>query len=265
MPRSGNPLFPVVNLMLVPFGLFGAIVGVLVLASGDGGDLWWLYVGFAASGTMMLGGAAANLLRWRRWQRREAAAAGDMAAAARAHAADPSAALASPVIAHWTYEPDEWKAYASREVSHRGREALWLFVGTVVLGMLLLGWRENVDWREVLAASVAVGAMLGAGKWLIARSEHDGNVATPRGEVVITPTAVLMNGRYQVIQDHHFRFRGATSLEHERPQILELSIEWPTRSGPAGETYRIPVPAGREEEARTIAHELNTGYSAHSS
>jgi hypothetical protein len=235
-------------------------VGILVLASGEGGEMWWLFVGFALSGVLMLGGAASNLVRWWRWQRREEAEARAMAAAARARAADSAAPLPARVMAHWTYQPGEWGAYASREVAHRGREALWLFVGTVVLGMLLLGWREAMDWREVFAASLGVGAMLGGGKWLLARSAHRQNVATPRGEVVITPTAVLMNGRYQVLQDHHFRFRGARILEDERPRILELSVDWPTRAGRVSDSYRIPIPAGREDEARAVARELTAAH-----
>ena len=260
MPRSGNPVFPVINLMLVPFGLFALFVGIAVLAAGEGGEVWWLYVVFLLAGLLMLGGAASNLVRWWRWQRREDAAAAAMAAAARAHAVDPAAPLPAPVLAHWTYEPVEWSAYASREVGHRGGEALWRFVGTVALGTALLGWRDDVGWGTAFFVSLAVGAMIGGGKWLIARSAHQQNVATPRGEVVITPTAVLMNGRYEVLQDHHFRFLGARILEDERPRILLLTIDWPTRSGRVSDTYRIPIPAGREHEARAVARELVAGY-----
>ena len=259
MPRSGNPFFPAMNLMLVPFGLFGLIVGTLVLASGDGGEIWWVFALLAASGLLMLGGAASNLVRWWKWQRQETIAAAAMAAAARGHSADPAAPLPAPVIAHWTYEPAEWSAYAEREVAHRGGEAFWLFVGVMLLGTVVL-WQGSGDWGTSFAVSLALGAMIGGGKWLYARSAHQQNVATPRVEVVITPTAVLINGRYEVLQDHHFRFRGARVLEDERPPVLELSVEWPTRSGPTGDTVRIPIPAGREAEAREIARELVEGY-----
>ncbi|MFL5385745.1 MAG: hypothetical protein ACJ8GN_24790 [Longimicrobiaceae bacterium] len=303
MPRSGNPFFPVVNLMLVPFGLFTTFVGAAVLLSGEGGEIWWLYVAFLLSGVLMLWGAASNLVKWWRWQRDENAAAAAMAAATRAHAAPHSAepyappasweappapatthpaappaswetpapppaahpaapptpsAAAAPVLAHWTYSPDEWSAYTRREVQYRRSEAFWIFVGTVVLGIVVLRWWEGTDWGTTLAVSLTIAALMGGGKWLIARSAQQRNVATPRGEVVISPTAILMNGSYQVIQDHHFRFRAARVIEGERPAILEIGIEWPTRSGTATEEYRIPIPAGREDEARAIAQEL--GY-----
>jgi len=312
MPRSGNPIFPVVNLMLVPFGLFGTFVGAAVLLSGEGGEIWWLYVGFLLSGVLMLGGVVTNLVKWWRWQREENAAAAALAAAVQAHAAPhsadsyappatweappapltthpapppasweapaspaavppaapsaaevpaaarPAAPPPAPVLAHWTYTPEEWGAYTRREIKYRNREAFWIFVGFVMLASVMLVWQESADWGTSFAVALVVGALMGGGKWLIARTAHERNVATPRGEVVISPTALLMNGTYQVIQDHHFRFRSARVIEDERPQILEIGIEWPTRSGTATEEYRIPIPAGREEEARAIAHEL--GY-----
>jgi hypothetical protein len=271
-----------INLMLVPFGLFGLFVGAAVLIAGDGGEVWWLYVGFLVSGVLMLWGAASNLVRWWRWQRNESAAAAAMAAAVRAHSAPPAGpspatpvmhpGVPSPappathpglppvkVVAHWTYEPEEWRAYAEREVSHRGGEAFWLFVAVTLVGTPLV-WQESRSWGISFAISLLLGAVVGGLRLLIARAAHAQNVTTPRGEVVITPTAILMNGSYQVIQDHHFRFRSARVIEDERPPILEIGIEWPTRSGRATEEYRIPIPAGREDEARAIAHEFNTGY-----
>jgi hypothetical protein len=261
MPRSGNPFFPVINLMLVPFGLFGTFVGAAVLISGEGGEMWWLFAGFLLSGVLMLGGVVSNLVKWWRWQRDENAAVASMAAAARARSADPAAPLPAPVMAHWTYEPGEWSTFATREVAHRGGEAFWMFVGVVVIGTLMLAW-DTGDWLTSFGLALLLGAIIGGGKWLIARSAHTQNVATSRGEVVITPTAVLMNGRYEVLHDHHFRFLGAHILEDEQPRILALSVDWPTRSGRVSETYRIPIPAGREDEARKVAQELVEGYAA---
>ena len=262
MPRSGNSVFPVINLVLLPFALFGVFLGALVLAAGGGGEIWWAFVGIIVGGLMMLGGAISNLVRWRRAARLEEAAAASMAAAARAHSADPAAPLPRPVLAHWRYAEGEWSAYASREAGHRGGEALGLFVGMVLVGTPMLAWVKDVGWGIAFGVSLVVGAMLGGGKLLIALTEHRQNVATPGGEVVITPTAVLMNGRYQVLQDHQFRFRGARILEGERPQILELSIEMASGSGSVPETYRIPIPAGREHEARVVARDLVAAHAA---
>jgi hypothetical protein len=255
MPRSGNPFFPVINLMLVPFGFGMTMIGGTVLIAGDGGEMWWLFVGFLASGLLMLGGAVSNLVRWFGWVRREDAAAARMAAVARTRHADPYAPLPPDVLAHWTYPPGEWRGYATGEVRHRTDEAFYIGVGVVLLGTLVVRWQIGAGWAEAFGVSLVIGILIGGGRWGLARWAHGQNLATPGGDVVITPTAVLMNGRYMVLRDHHFRFVGARVLD-ERPPILALSIEWPTRSGTVSETYRIPVPAGREAEARAVAEAL---------
>lgn len=258
MPRSGNPFFPVVNLMLVPIGLGMLVIGPVGLFSDS--EIWFVFAGLTAAGALMVGGAVHNIVKWWRWQRREEGEAAAMAAAARAHTAllDPSvpASLPSiPVLAHWTYEPDEWSAYAQREVRDRNAEGCGLVIGVVLLGTVVV-WQEARSWPLSFAIALGLGAVIGGAKWLMAKSAHERNTATPRGEVVISPTAILMNGSYQVIQDHHFRFRSAQVQENVQPKLLVIGIEWPTRSGVVTEDYRIPIPAGREAEAHYVAREL---------
>lgn len=183
-----------------------------------------------------------------------------MAAAARAHTAllDPSvpASVPSiPVLAHWTYEPAEWSAYTQREVRDRTAEGWGLFIGVVLLGTVVV-WQEARSWPLSFAIALGFGAVIGGAKWLMAKSAHAQNTATPRGEVVISPTAILMNGNYQVIQDHHFRFRSAHVQEDVQPKLLVIGIEWPTRGGVVTEDYRIPIPAGREGEAHGVVRAL---------
>jgi hypothetical protein len=94
----------------------------------------------------------------------------------------------------------------------------------------------------------------------VARSAHRGNLAAPRGDVIIAPDAILMNGRYHVLQDENFTFGGVRYLEDERPPILEFTVTWATRSGRTNEQYRVPVPRGREDEARALAAAFEHGW-----
>lgn len=265
MPRSGNPFFPVVNLMLIPFGLIMLVIGPVGLFSDP--EIWFVFAGLTAAGALMVGGAAWSLGQWWRWNRREEGEAAAMAAVARGQGALPDPAVPAtasaiaasipsvPVLAHWTYEPGEWSAYADREVRDRTAEGCGLFIGVVLLGTVVV-WQESRSWPLSFAIALGLGVVIGGAKWLMARSAHATNVATPRGEVVISPTALLMNGTYQVIQDHHFRFRSAHVQEDVQPKLLVIGIEWPTRSGVVTEDYRIPIPAGREGEAYAVAEEL---------
>lgn len=264
MPRSGNPFFPVVNLMLVPVGLMILVIGLVGLFSDP--EIWFVFAGLTVAGVLMVGGAAHSLVKWWGWQRREEGEAASMAAVARGHAALAGPAVPAsapggaatpsvPVLAHWTYAPEEWSAYAQREVRDRTAEGCGLFIGVVLLGTVVV-WQEARSWPLSFAIALGLGAVIGGAKWLMAKSAHERNTATPRGEVVISPTAILMNGSYKVIQDHHFRFRSAHVQEDVQPKLLVIGIEWPTRGGVVTEDYRIPIPAGREAEAHGVAREL---------
>jgi hypothetical protein len=185
MPRSGNFLFPLVNLILLPFGLFALGFGLLGLFADPEARVIFAVVVLA--GVLILVGMVQGLVRWRRAYRREEEEAAALAAVARARAADPTARLPRTVLAHWTY-----------------------------------------PW----------------------------STATPAGDVVISPTAILMNDHYQVIQDHHFRFRSAHVVDDVRPKLLVIGIEWPTRYGMMRDDYRIPIPDCREDQARKVASAL---------
>ena len=166
-------------------------------------------------------------------------------------APDDSAELPELVLAHWTYEPDEWTAYARREIAYRRSEAVWLAVGIAGVGTVLMGFLEG-EWGVALGVSAAIGGAIGVLKWLMALSAHHANLAVPRGEVILSLDAILMNGHFQVLQDHTFHFGGVRLLENERPHILEFTVKWKTRNGWTNEQYRVPVPAGKEEEARGL-------------
>ncbi|HEX8694164.1 MAG TPA: hypothetical protein VF746_17210 [Longimicrobium sp.] len=230
--------------------------GVLALALGAAGafadsEIWWVFALLGLSGVLMVYGGVTGIARWRRAVRAEAENTRAMLGAVSAVPGD-TTGLPAPVLAHWTYEPGEWTAYAAREVAFRRREAAWVGLGVVALGTLLLGWTEG-DWALAFGVSLVIGAAIGVGRWLVARSAHRSNLAAPRGDVIISPNAILMNGRYHVLQDENFTFGGVRYLEDERPPILEFTVTWPTRSGRTNEQYRVPVPRGREDEARALA------------
>jgi hypothetical protein len=84
----------------------------------------------------------------------------------------------------------------------------------------------------------------------------DLGLAVPSGDVVIGTNAILMNHRYDVVHDRGVRFGGARVLETGRPAILEVRIMVPGKYRRVAEEYRIPIPAGHEDEARAVAREL---------
>jgi|GEM_PF-1782774 len=288
MPKSSHPLNLAVSGLLMAMAIPITILGVAGLFTA--GEIWWVFGLLAASGGMLAIGAVQGVLRWKKALVEEEATTRAMLQATqtsagasmpddRAHpiapcststiaasgafdasatAIRPPAApvaetrrMTGPVLAHWRYGADEWAAYTRREATYRGREAFWVGLGVAVMGTGVIGISEG-DWGGGFAISAAVGAIIGVGRWMVARSARASNLAAPGGEVIIAPNALLLNGRYEVLQDHHFTFGGVRYVETETPPILEFTVTWPTRGGRTNEQYRVPVPAGREDEARAL-------------
>lgn len=277
MPNSSNPLNLVISIVLmtmaVPIGII-AVVGML-----SGGEIAWVFAMLAASAGLMAWGGVATVVKWRRAVARESAHALAMRSAALPGLVAPPAARLGVVVpfggefdastdvvpaesrpplprvevlAHWVYDADEWAVYAANEMRYRTREALWLGVGIVALGTLLL-WLTEGGFGVALAISGAIGAVVVAAKWLMARSTRAANLRVPLAEAVISPDAILLNGTYHTLRDDTFRFGGVKLVESERPCVLEFTVKWTTSKGGTNDTQiRVPIPIGREDEARAV-------------
>jgi hypothetical protein len=281
LPRSSHPLNLLSAGLLAFMGVPCTILGV-VGALAESGPMRPVLGMLGVGGLLMIGGAVQNVLAWRRAERRErgheaalyravrraapaagppqasqerfepARSAGSATAAAPGPVASPDGTDAE-VLAHWTYAPDEWSEYSRRELSFRRGEAKWFAAWVVGLGALLLVFDRDADHTVALGVAGFLGAVFWLGKTLQARAAHAANAATRGGEVIISPRAVLLNGRYHVLQDDRFHFAGVHLLDEDDPPVLEFTVAWSTRSGRADEQVYVPVPRGREEEARALA------------
>jgi len=286
VPRSSNPLNLLSAWLLAMMGVPCTILG-LVGALAESGTMRLVWGMLAVGGVGMTWGAVQALVAWRRAEVREsgheaalyaaarrdsagsapaaqavpvgAGAATPQAAPTAAAAPSPAQAASAPaaadaeVLAHWTYAPDEWSEYTRRDLSFRKGEALWIGLGVLLLGTLLLVNREGASYGIAIGVSAFVGGAIYVGRLLQARSAHAANAATRGGEVIISPHAVLLNGRYHVLQDDRFHFGGVRLVDDDGPPVLEFTVTWGTRGGPTNEQVYVPVPRGREEEARALA------------
>jgi hypothetical protein len=249
MPRSSNPAAVIVNALLIPLGVVVMAAGVVGALTADG--MRWAFGLLAVGGAVIVGGAIHGAVAWRRAVQVDDETAHAMVAAARAGPA--SATIPTgPVLAHWTYGPDDWAHYAAGEIRYRTREALGMGAAVLVLGTPVIGLMEG-DWGIGALISGTVGGFIALMRGLMAFSAHRRNRAVTHGEVIVGPTALLVNGRYEAIHDANVRFGGARVLEDGSPAILEVTIMVPGRYRRTAEEYRIPIPAGREDEARAVA------------
>ncbi|RJO62538.1 MAG: hypothetical protein C4542_03360 [Dehalococcoidia bacterium] len=156
------------------------------------------------------------------------------------------------LLAHWKYSLAEWQSYAEKEYATEKREKRNLFYLVAVISLVVgvgftiaqpdSGW--VVLW--VLGGLVVLIAFVA---FSTTRYNYWMNKKY-RGEAYITPDGVYLNRML-----HLWRGWGA-SLEdvsyNESEKFLAFQYSTPNRNGRSDYTLRVPVPAGKEEEARQV-------------
>lgn len=260
--NSSNPLHAVAaglvlyaSVLTLPLGVVGALSAT--------GPMRMVFVVMAAGGAGMLYG---GVKMWKQWrlavlvEREHQAAMRDAVGAPPMEhgtlAPPPGYALQSGelVLARWTYTADEWRAYTRAEWKRRVLEAA--VVGVMLLLAGYCAGRGGGDEGNAMMASAGIVAVLIAGGVLgRAHLARKANESAP-GEAVITRSAILLNGKYHVLRNETYRFEGVRYDMEAKPPLLEFSVGWRTRQGQTGEKIRVPVPAGREAEAREVVARL---------
>jgi hypothetical protein len=155
-------------------------------------------------------------------------------------------------LAHWTYDPVEWRAYAEKEYATEKREKRNLFYLVAVISLVVGvgftiahpdgGW--VVLWvlggLLVLIAIVAISTT--RYNYWMNKKYH--------GEAYIAPDGVYLNRML-----HLWRGWGASLDDvsyNEEEKFLAFQYSTPNRTGRADYTLRVPVPAGKEQEARRV-------------
>lgn len=154
------------------------------------------------------------------------------------------------VLAHWVYEPAAWSSYTGGEVKRRTGESMRIAITVFLVGLVGGSGGGQEGWTMIGSATF-VAVIILVGGMLMAKGDHQANVSGP-GEAIITPTAILLNGRYHVLRNDTYHLHGVSFDEAAHPPQLQFTIGWSTRSGPTRDNIRIPVPRGREEEAREV-------------
>lgn len=267
MLRSSHPIIVLVYVFLLALGLVTVVAGLVGLVSVT--EIWWAFGLMAAGGALVLGGAIRGIVAWGKSVDADEATAHQMLTAARSGEAPAGARRGTgPVLAHWTYAPAEWRAWADGELRYLTRESLGMFATVAVLGTLLVGVLKGVlegEWRTGMIISFATGALIGGGRWVMALLAHHRNRAVMAGEVIVGPTAMLVNGRYEPVHDGdrgRVRFSRAYVREGAGPPLLVVGFTVPGRYRRLPDEYRIPIPAGRVDEARAVAEALVRAHAA---
>lgn len=157
-------------------------------------------------------------------------------------------------LAHWTYKPEEWHAFAEEEWARTQKRArwapLWALLLGAVIGLVLVPALGVTGLMVAVLLGVAAGwgigrLVLSTGRQKYERARHGA------AETYIGTEAALINGSY-------FHWSGAgvslsgLELAPGNPSVLEFTVRAGHGTKSSYHTHRVPVPAGRLGEAEKI-------------
>jgi hypothetical protein len=164
----------------------------------------------------------------------------------------------SGLLAHWTYAADEWTSYIDTE-QVRIKHDNWFLFGVIavlvgVIAILALIFKHDA-WLVILGAA-AVILLLAAISTQLAVKSTSRNLRKQPAEVYIGRSGALLGHRF-----HYWElsksFLGAAKYQEGPPPVLQLEYSTPNGRGQNEYSARIPIPRGREEEARQVILKLN--------
>ncbi|MDT7540100.1 MAG: hypothetical protein QOE33_4 [Acidobacteriota bacterium] len=168
------------------------------------------------------------------------------------------------VLAHWTYTADEWQHYAAREQA-RARKLFIIIacVMTVVLlvpfTQLMLSSRGGFD-RTILEAMLVVSvpiAFVFAILWVVTVMPTRRLSREAPGEAYISADGALIHDRYYP-WTYMMQSLRSVRLEEGDPSVVEFTWTQPGYRTSQYHSVRIPVPHGREDEARKLIAKFNS-------
>jgi hypothetical protein len=164
------------------------------------------------------------------------------------------------IIAHWTYAPEEWKKYAEEEYIREKSDKMGLFYVLVFFCSLIGGGLFLIAEDKEAAGIVLIGLFgliifIRLFIYFTTKKTHDDNRKSP-GETYLGRKGVYLNKSF-----HSWNF--LSQLENarieEKLKIIEIEYSALSRQGKDYAYVRVPIPSGKEEDARKALFELLKG------
>lgn len=164
------------------------------------------------------------------------------------------------LLAHWTYPREEWVAYAEAEYKRERKWKTQLFWIVAVMALLAGGGCFIFDQEAggvvflVMLGLVAIIAFVAFfTSWYNYRQNLRYN-----GEAFIAPYAVYLNRQLHT-WNSLAAWLESVELKDEKQPYLQFRYMAPTRTGLQSYDANVPVPKGKEEEARALLEKFTTG------
>jgi anaerobic selenocysteine-containing dehydrogenase len=163
------------------------------------------------------------------------------------------------LLARWTYSSGEWQQYADEEYERQksNNTKTFLIVSAISIVLTLaFGFIRRISWPLLFAVLAGAIALIGFVVWITTIYNHRQN-KNIQGQAYFTPDAVYLNR-----QLHDFKGMGAklekTELKDEQQQYIEFTYSVPSRYSRQYHQVRVPVPHGKEQEARKLVEKYNS-------
>jgi hypothetical protein len=156
------------------------------------------------------------------------------------------------LLAHWKYDPTEWRSYAEKEYKREKSDKRNLFLLVTVVSLVVgVGFTIAHPDGALITFFVLSAILLLIGFVAVTTTRYNYWMNKKyRGEAYITPDGIYLNRML-----HMFRGWGASLDEvayDEKDNFLAFTYSTPNRNGRSDYTLRVPVPAGKESEARRV-------------
>jgi hypothetical protein len=167
------------------------------------------------------------------------------------------------LLVHWTYTTQEWARFAEAEAKsdRSAKIGLFLVISAFALLFGLMFWLFGEDEEAgflVFLAMAGLIAVIGLTAFLSIKIPYWRNRRRV-GEVWISGSGAFVNGALHTWNSLGCRFEGVSYHRTSNPAVcslLEFTYSYPARHGSELATVRLPVPVGRDAEARRVCEVL---------
>ena len=159
------------------------------------------------------------------------------------------------LLAHWKYTDAEWRAFAKEEAVVQARGRSFLLGVTAVIMLIATLFSLAKDPKAGIFVGVIM-AVLWVICWIVARaSGRERRDSTHVPEVLIGKDGLLCGQELHAWRGWSLRLDECAILAEPCLQ-LRLSYSAQTRTGRNTTVVRVPIPAGKEPEARAVIQTL---------
>ena len=159
-------------------------------------------------------------------------------------------------LAVWKYAPDEWERFINIDFEEEKKAKKFLFFLIsgicVVVGIILLLVVKDI---LIFFISLAIIPVVAIPAFLAPRARYS-KLKNSEAKVLISEKGVIVGRMFHLWVKLGARLDQVVLVTNEYPPILEFHYSMPTRNGRQEEVARVPVPAGKMDEAERVGEYL---------